>query len=1021
MVFTRHDGARASLMIAASTLALAYADAAHAQTRQFDVPAQPAATGVPAFARQAELQILAPADAVAGRRTAAVQGVYTVDQGLSRLLEGSNLVVTANDGRTAVLAASQPISAAVTDQSPASQPQEDVAEVDTIVVTGFRASLQSALNLKRRDAGIIDAIKAEDIAEFPDLNLAESLQRIPGVAITRVAGEGRQISVRGLGPDYTRVRVNGMEALATSGGTDSGGAVGNNRSRGFDFNTFASELFNSLVVRKTASANVEEGSLGAVVDLNTSRPFDYAKPTFAISAQLGTNDLSRSTDPRLAVLASKQWMDGRFGALFSAAWSRRNQLEEGHGTTQWAAIGGNGGFAPGSMLPGFTSDDLNDSSTTALFLPRNPSYNSYDQTDERLGITASLQFRPTDRTLVSVNGLYGKLETVRDEYLLQALSFILPRTGKPETIIRNGEVEGRNVAYGEFDNVDMRAQSGHHELETTFKQVTADFEHQFTDRFSINGLIGRAESNFAQPIATTVTIDRNNIQNYVYDYRVGRAPLITFDMDPTDPASWTSVNGFSEVRLRPEWVDNVFTMARIEGKFDVNESLTLRGGVDRRKFEFESRQQRRIAGETVSETLSPDQLASMTKLFSGFGRNLDLPDGVATAWLVPDIQRYVDDLGIYSNTGIYAVGTVENSSARGATGGVTEEDTGVFGMAEFQTQLFNLPVRGDLGVRYVKTDQTSTGYAATSSTIEIVSAQRSYDYTLPSLNLSVELTPDLQLRFGAAKTIARAGLGSLSPGGNVSVQGVGGANRSFSTGNPDLEPTESTNLDLSLEWYPQQGAIYALGLFSKDISTFAQTLRVTARYDTLGLSPDLIAGTGALPTDDFEVTRPVNTEGGDLTGFEINIQQPLTFLPGWLSNLGVLANYTYVKSDIDYLTSTTPGTPTIAATLVGLSKNAANATLYYETDRFSLRGSVAYRSGYLTQVPGPNGSDVAGTNETLNFDMQASYNINDHLEVSVEGLNLTDEFNDRYVDSSNRVWVYAHTGRQFYLGLRYRY
>ncbi|RZL52671.1 MAG: TonB-dependent receptor, partial [Sphingomonas sp.] len=145
-----------------------------------------------------------------------------------------------------------------------------------MVVTGFRQSLNSALNLKRNETASIDAIKAEDIAEFPDLNLAESLQRIPGVTINRVNGEGRNISVRGLGPEYTRVRINGMEAIGTTGGTDNSGGV--NRGRGFDFNIFSSDLFNSLAVRKTATADVEEGSLGATVDLQVARPFDYKKP-----------------------------------------------------------------------------------------------------------------------------------------------------------------------------------------------------------------------------------------------------------------------------------------------------------------------------------------------------------------------------------------------------------------------------------------------------------------------------------------------------------------------------------------------------------------------------------------------------------------------------------------------------------------------------------------------------------------------------------------------------------------------
>ena len=186
---------------------------------------------------------------------------------------------------------------------------EAVAPEGEIVVTGFRASLDAALNAKRADGGIVDVIKAEDIGKFPDTNLAESLQRIPGVVIDRDAGEGRSIVVRGLGQDFTRIRINGIEALATTGGTDSSG--GANRSRGFDFNVFASELFNSITVRKSASANVDEGSLGATVDLQAARPFDYNGLRIAGSIKGRYNDLNEKIDPRAALLISNTFADGR--------------------------------------------------------------------------------------------------------------------------------------------------------------------------------------------------------------------------------------------------------------------------------------------------------------------------------------------------------------------------------------------------------------------------------------------------------------------------------------------------------------------------------------------------------------------------------------------------------------------------------------------------------------------------------------------------------------------------------------
>src|SRR5687768_678501 len=178
--------------------------------------------------------------------------------------------------------------ASAQDATPDAAP-EGAESIEEVVVTGFRASLDKALDAKQRQVGAIDTIVAEDIADFPDLNLAESLQRVPGVAIARDAGEGRNITVRGLGPQFTRVRINGIEAMSANGGTDAAG--GTNRGRNFDFNTFASELFNNITIRKSGAAEVEEGSLGATVDLRAARPFDYAGLTIVTSVQGSYNDL----------------------------------------------------------------------------------------------------------------------------------------------------------------------------------------------------------------------------------------------------------------------------------------------------------------------------------------------------------------------------------------------------------------------------------------------------------------------------------------------------------------------------------------------------------------------------------------------------------------------------------------------------------------------------------------------------------------------------------------------------------
>ncbi len=884
-----------------------------------------------------------------------------------------------------------------------------------VVVTGFRASLQSALSTKRRETGVVDSIKSDDIASFPDLNLAESLQRIPGVAISRVNGEGRQITVRGLGSEYTRVRINGMEAIATTGGTVNSG--GTNRTRGFDFNVFASELFNSLTVRKTASADVEEGSLGATVDLQTAHPFDYKGKAFAVSAQASYNDLARDTKPRVTMLASNRWAGGKMGALFSLAYEERHLKEEGANITRWTYGGANSGFNTASTLAGYTIAQINDTNTaTALYAPRIPAYVSYDINQKRLGMTGSFQFRPSENTLVTLDALYSDLKSTRDEAQIQAIGLSRAGTGKPQTIIRSGVVEGHNLVQANLDRVDMRTQSAHDELETQFSQVTLNVKHTFSDKLRGELLIGSADSKFTNPVSTIITFDRADTLGYAYDFR-SRLPAITLGFDPTVAANWSMIDGTSEVRIRPNGVENRFVTATADLAYDLNDNITIKGGVDYRKFNLDSWGYYRTT-ETKVNTLTATDLAAVSTQFTGFGRGLKQPAGNATGWLIPDLNKFAATYNIYCNCGIYALTGTNNSSARGQFITVQEGDMGSFLQAAFHFTAFGLPWRGDAGVRYVQTTQDSGGYAAVGSSIQWVTAHRTYSNTLPSANLAVDFTDNLVGRISAAQTIARPSIGSLTPGGDVSIQG---ANRSFSSGNPDINPTKSDNVDLSLEWYPKTNSIYAVGIFYKKIDSFAQTLLQNIPFNQLGLPDSLLAGTTALNTDMFAVSQPVNSPGGDLKGYELNMQQQLDFLPGFWKNFGVLANYTSVDSNIKYLTSTTPGAPTIDETLTGLSKNAANFTLYYETKKFSIRGSVAYRDGYLTAVPSNDGNTVAGTHSTTNYDMQASYSINQHLKLTIEGINLTDQFNDQYVDATDRLNVRSHTGRQFFASVRYTY
>jgi len=881
-------------------------------------------------------------------------------------------------------------------------------DLDTVTVTGYRASVEKALDIKRSESGVVDAIVAEDIGKFPDLNLAESLQRVPGVVITREAGEGRNISVRGLGPDFTRVRINGMEALTTVGAGDQSG--GTNRGRGFDFNVFASDLFSQLIVRKTASADVEEGSLGATVDLRTARPFDYDGYTFAASGQASYNAMAEKADPRVAALISNTWADGTFGGLLSVAYSERQALEEGSNTGRWANGPSNGNFSATSPFAAARSANV--------YHPRFPRYVQMEHEQKRLGVTGTLQWKPTDATEISLDALYSKIDAERDEHYIEAISFSrgtssTPRlVGKPNMIVKDGVIENNALVYGEFDNVDIRTENRHDEWSTEFKQIALNGQHRFGDDFTLSGKVGISRSKHENPIQTTIIMDKYDVDGYSYDYRGNsRFPKLNYGIDPTNPAGWE----LAEIRLRPQYVDNDFDTGQVDFNWNISPGFRLKGGILAKNYTFSTVELRRASELAVPNFPNGTKIVPVDMTEQAGLKGIT---GTPDQWVVPNLDAIADQFDIYSNSGIFAVAPRANNVRS-----VDEEDRGGYLMGEFSTDLGSIPFSGNFGVRYVKTKQSSTGLSTLATGTVSTTVDRSYDDTLPSFNVVAEVAPDFLIRLGAAKVMSRPGLGSLTPGATVAV--AGGA-RTISSGNPNLDPIRATNVDLGFEWYFSEGAMAGIGLFYKDIESFVQTPREVAPYSASGLPAELLIGTGASPADDFTYTKPVNTPGGELHGVEANYTQPFTFLPGNWSNLGIQLNYTWVESQIQYINSS--GQPVMKADLTGLSKSSWNATLFYEGKVFSGRVSATNRDDYLTQVPGTEaGFNVDGTHGmtgTTFIDASIRYAISDKLELSLEGMNLTNEASDEWVYSpaTGRLPLqYTETGRQFMLGARYKF
>ncbi len=902
---------------------------------------------------------------------------------------------------------------AQTAQAPAAD-QPAATEVEEVVVTGFRKSLDAALNAKRDSVSSVDVIVAEDIAKFPDQNLAESLQRVPGISIVRDGGEGRAITVRGLGSQFTRVRVNGMEAIAT---TADGASA--NRERGFDFNVFASELFSSLVVHKTAEASLDEGSLGAVVDLNTGNPMRGKDGlTMALSAQAQYNDLSDDLGPRVAGLINYRAPSGFWAASVSAAYSQQNQIESTNNTVRWAqarfnSVGGTNCFTTqnsgGSYVPSAACNQV-----ALAFHPRIPRYGEVNHDRERLGITGSLQFAPSDRTKLSIDGLFSRYKAIRNEKWGE----VLFRSNERSISVRDYTIDGdNNLIKGTFDNAWVRIEHYERKLDTTFQQLSANLQHEFSDRFKIDALAGFSKSDADIPYETTIIFDDRDATGYRYDYTDMKKPVLAFGTSVTDPTNFQ----FAEFRDRPSNNTNKFKTFALNGDWSMTDSVSLKGGASFRQFDFDLREGARdstycAAFSCAAGTYGAPVTAALAQSFTLKGA--DAPAGTTTSWAVPNLQAATALINLYQRPLVVQAGNTRS---------VTEKDTGAYLQMDVKSQLAGVDYALNAGVRYVKTEQSSTGI----NNSQTVTVDRKYTDWLPAANLVIYPADKLILRLSAAEVMTRPNLSTLSPGGTVD-----GFNYRVTFGNPQLDPYRAKSYDAAVEWYFARESIFSIAVFQKDIDSFPISATRQGTYASTGLPTSLILASSPAAANPegqpWTINTTVNGQGGKLKGVEFAVQGPFSFLPGFWSNFGGIANVTLVDSDVDY-TVQGPATDPLAASgfprlvsrtererLFNLSRRAYNATLYYEADKFSARASVAYRSGFIDAASG-TGNVFEGYNSSINVDASMRYRLNDNFEVSLEGVNLTDEYRDRFTDlDADRNYEYNHFGRTIMFGIRYK-
>lgn len=949
-------------------------------------------------------------------------------------------------------------------------------EVEVVIVTGsYRDSLRSAIAAKRAEIDIVDSIKAEDIGKFPDNNLAESLQRIPGVAIDREGGEGKTITVRGLGPDFTRVRLNGLEAISTTGGKDKDG--GANRGRGFDFNVFASELFNSLTVRKSTSAETEEGSLGATVDLRTARPFDYRGLTMAGSVQAGFNDLSEDVGKRGTFMVSNRWADGKLGALFSVAYSTKQNFEEGPNSGRWqnAYSAGNAGrlqsystdggltFLPitpcttattrvcntteiNATNPTLTGEAL---AVTQAIYPRFLRSSQFVTDAARLGVTGSVQYRPVEGTTFTLDILHSEFSADRIEYNIEPISFSRNTAGVPQTDIYNYTIDSRKViTKAAFNDVDIRTEMRFDELLTKFDQVNFSLEQQLTEKLSGTLLIGNSRSFLDNPEQTTFTFESYNVQGYAYDLTDMANPIVDFGKSSTgcniaqtcywqyaaasSPTAATNASGdASLIRLRPQSVENTYATGALNLKYEFNDNLTVKFGGSYKKFSFESRELRRF---TTSELTTNEAAAPGSGIVTELNGNLAKYSRTVTVagltYIVPDLDsiraQFDYNCNCVNQWGQFTVNQL-NNNARANNRNAEEEDTALYLQADFRTELFSMPLRGNIGARNVVTSQTVDGFLSRGAVLEKVTLKRSYEDFLPAINLSLEPIDNVIVRFAASKAMSRPTLASLSPGGAINTtNGV----QTLSVGNPNLDPVRANTYDLSLEWYPTRDTLFTVSLFKKELKSWIQSLVRTVPFSETGFDVSLLDGTSQNASTPYTVTQPINTQGGELQGYEVSVNQPFSFLPSFLSHTGAIINFTHVESSINYVISSIAATTTFREyDLIGMSPNSYNLTFYYEGKSLSGRVSYSHRDGYISVLLPGSSADLWGKEDVASVDAQISYKLNDNITFVLEGTNLTDETQDSRITyntaqgnvANNLLFDVSNSGRQLYFGARMKF
>ncbi|HWW59579.1 MAG TPA: TonB-dependent receptor [Sphingopyxis sp.] len=865
----------------------------------------------------------------------------------------------------------------------AQAPVTDGANDSEIVVTGIRGSLREAIDAKRDLAVIADVVTAEDVGKFPDKNVAEALQRVPGIVVNREFGEGERVSLRGTAPNLTKTLLNG-HSVATADWFILDQVAS---TRSFNYLTLPAEIIGRLEVYKSPQADVEEGGVGGTINVITRNPLDLEPLTLSASVQGVYSDLSGKFDPQLSGLVSWKNAGETFGVLVGAIYQKRRTRRDGleiFGYRSFPVGGGESALVP--TLIGSTM---------------------FEQERERYGANIGIQFRPSDELEVNITGLYSRFnaDNFNQNYIAWGEQALAGGGTISNAVVRDGVAVSGDIASATGGTTGFGVVYDAIDRQAVAKTISADFDLTYrpTDSLSVHFKAGWTKANgdtsnenfmeFAGPGA------------FSYDLTSGRPEVSFASPDPLNPAGIRP--DFGRIQSVTNEDEEKYFYLDVEKQVGWGPLTALKFGV---KYTDHDRVAERFAtnGGVFTPGLRCGGVACTAADFAtGGGMPGDFLDNIAAPGTLTDYWR-VDPAKLRAIYGAQTAPGTDQFLVPGDSYSINEKTYGGYGLAKFGGDGW----RGNVGVRVVRTDQRTDGFIIGGADPEFtnpfggftpVTAKRSYTDILPSANLSVDLSEKVVLRFAAGKTVARPDFTAINPGVNLN-----GTLLTGSGGDPNLAPYRANQYDLSVEFYPDRETIVALALFYKDIQSYivnTTTTEILPGVFVPGSEPaGCVPAAGSNPDlfdCPYQINRRSNGDGGRNQGFEFQVSRPI-----W-GGFGAVVNYTYSDA------KASNGDP-----IPGNSKHSLNLTGYYENDLVSARLSYNYRSKFFIDI-----DRAAPLNQAAlsSLDASVSVNITDNIALTADAVNLTNEKIEQYSGTRDRPRAIYDNGRQFYVGARLKF